>query len=686
MNEKDLSLYNRDISWLKFNARVLQEAEDPDVPLIERIRFLGIHSNNMDEFFRVRYSFVRRLQLSTVKNHEDNLEGHSPGKLLKQLSKLVNEQQQLSQEIYEHLREELAKESIEIISEQELTQKQAQFVRDVYRNQVSPALTNLMLSQAPEFPYLRDKGIYLAVRLMKGDSEQFSIIEVPSGAMNRFIALPKYGKQYIMYLDDVLRYNLSSIFHIFNYDSIEAHTVKITRDAELTLDDDVSKSFMEKVQKGLLERREGDPVRFVYDRNISEVTLNLLVDGLGISEFDGLIAGGRYHNKKDLVRFPNVGGPSLEHKKLPIIPHPALDEDRSIISVLKKQDVLLFTPYHDFGKVIRLLREAAIDPKVRVLKVTLYRLASQSRIISALVNAAKNGKDVTVFIELQARFDEANNIKWTNMLRAEGIKVVSGVPGLKVHSKLTLIRRDEGKEKLVDYCVVGTGNYHEGTAKIYTDYHLLSSKKQITKEVRKVFTFIESPYKQYNYKHLLVSPNSTREGIFALIDREIAHARAGREAKFWVKINSVSDHEMIAKLYEASASGVSIRMIVRGINCIDFSNKALSGTIEAISIVDRFLEHTRAFCFHNNGQSEYYISSADWMTRNLNRRVEVTVPIYDDKIKRQLRDHFEILWKDNTKSRIFDANQSNAYRKLNGPKIRAQLDMHAYVKKQLLKG
>lgn len=686
MNEKDLSLYNRDISWLKFNARVLQEAEDPDVPLIERIRFLGIHSNNMDEFFRVRYSFVRRLQLSTVKNHEDNLEGHSPGKLLKQLSKLVNEQQQLSQQIYEHLRGELAKESIEIISEQELTQKQAQFVRDVYRNQVSPALTNLMLSQAPEFPYLRDKGIYLAVRLMKGNSEQFSIIEVPSGAMNRFIALPKYGKQYIMYLDDVLRYNLSSIFHIFNYDSIEAHTVKITRDAELTLDDDVSKSFMEKVQKGLLERREGDPVRFVYDRNISEVTLNLLVDGLGISEFDGLIAGGRYHNKKDLVRFPNVGGPSLEHKKLPIIPHPALDEDRSIISVLKKQDVLLFTPYHDFGKVIRLLREAAIDPKVRVLKVTLYRLASQSRIISALVNAAKNGKDVTVFIELQARFDEANNIKWTNMLRAEGIKVVSGVPGLKVHSKLTLIRRDEGKEKLVDYCVVGTGNYHEGTAKTYTDYHLLTSKKQITKEVRKVFTFIESPYKQYNYKHLLVSPNSTREGIFALIDREIAHARAGREAKFWVKINSVSDHEMIAKLYEASASGVSIRMIVRGINCIDFSNKALSGTIEAISIVDRFLEHTRAFCFHNNGQSEYYISSADWMTRNLNRRVEVTVPIYDDKIKRQLRDHFEILWKDNTKSRIFDANQSNAYRKLNGPKIRAQLDMHTYVKKQLLKG
>ena len=303
MNEKDLSLYNRDISWLKFNARVLQEAEDSSVPLIERIRFLGIHSNNMDEFFRVRYSFVRRLQLSSDKHHEDNLEGHAPGKLLKRLSELVNDQQQRGQEIYEDLKKELSRVSIEIISEDGLTQKQAYFVRDVYRNQVSPALTNLMLSQAPEFPYLRDKGIYLAVRLVKGDSEQFSIIEVPSGAMNRFITLPKYGKQYVMYLDDILRYNLDSIFHIFNYDSIEAHTVKITRDAELTLDDDVSKSFMEKIQKGIMERREGDPVRFVYDRNISDKTLNLLVNGLGISEFDGLIAGGRYHNKKDLMRF-----------------------------------------------------------------------------------------------------------------------------------------------------------------------------------------------------------------------------------------------------------------------------------------------------------------------------------------------------------------------------------------------
>ena len=501
-----------------------------------------------------------------------------------------------------------------------------------------------------------------------------------------FVVLPKYGKQFIMYLDDVLRHNLDSIFHIIKYDRIEAHTVKITRDAELSLDDDVSKSFMEQVQKGLMNRREGDPVRVVYDQEISGQTLGELVKGLGITEFDTLIPGGRYHNKKDLVKFPNVGRKELEHPSLPQIAHPDLDVDRSIIQVLQKKDVLLFTPYHDFGHVIRLLREAAIDPKVRQIKVTLYRLADESRIISALVNAAKNGKSVTVFIELQARFDEANNIKWTNKLRSEGIKVVSGVPGLKVHSKLTLIRRDEGLEKLVDYCVIGTGNYHEGTAKIYTDYHLLTSDKRIAKEARKVFAFIESPYKHYKFKHLLVSPNSTREGLYALIDREIAFAKDGKEAKFWVKINSVSDHGMIRKLYEASAAGVKIRMIVRGINCMQLENPEYSANIEAISIIDRFLEHTRAFCFNNGGNEEYYISSADWMSRNLNRRVEVTVPIYDEQLRRQLRDHFDILWKDNTKSRWFDHGQTNTYRKLKGPKIRAQVELHNYVQKQLLKG
>ena len=678
--------YNRDISWLKFNERVLQEAEDENVPLIERIRFLGIHSNNMDEFFRVRYSFIRRLKLSGVDQEDAHLEGYSPGELLKIVVDMVTEQQRRSQEIYDCLQKELKKHEIEVIDEGSLTKKQGDYIKEFYKTKISPALTTLMLNQTSEFPYLRDKSIFLALRLIRGKEEEYSLIEVPSSTLGRFIVLPKYGRQFIMYMDDVLRHNLDSIFHIFKYDRIEAHTVKITRDAELSLDDDVSKSFMEQVQKGLMNRREGDPVRVVYDQQISGQTLGELVKGLGINEFDILIPGGRYHNKKDLVRFPNVGGKELEHQKLPQIDHPDLDADRSILRVLKKKDVLLFTPYHDFGHVIRLLREAAVDPKVRQIKVTLYRLADESRIISALVNAAKNGKNVTVFIELQARFDEANNIKWTNKLRAEGIKVVSGVPGLKVHSKLTLIRRDEGQEKLVDYCVIGTGNYHEGTAKVYTDYHLMTSDKRIAKEARKVFSFIEAPYKHYKFKHLLVSPNSTRDGLYALIDREIAHAKAGKEAKFWVKLNSVSDHGMIDKLYEASAAGVQVRMVVRGINCMQLENPELSKNIEAISIVDRFLEHTRAFCFHNDGQEEYYISSADWMSRNLNRRVEVTVPIYDPAIQRQLRDHFDILWKDNTKSRNFNTEQSNSYRKLNGPKIRAQVELHDYVKRQLLKG
>jgi polyphosphate kinase len=544
-----------------------------------------------------------------------------------------------------------------------------------------------MLSQAPEFPYLRDKSIFLAVRLIQGRDEQHSIIEVPTSATGRFVVLPKYGKQYVMYLDDVLRLNLDRIFYIFKYDKIEAHTVKITRDAEISLDDDVSKSFLEKVQQGVEHRREGDPVRFVYDRNIGDGTLQMLVRGLGITELDSLIPGGRYHNKKDLMRFPNVGGSELEHESMPSIMHPAIDLDRSIIETIIRQDIMLFTPYHDFNNVIRLLREAAFDPKVKVIKVTLYRLADESRIISALMNAAKNGKDVTVFIELQARFDESNNIKWTNALRNEGIKVVSGVPGLKVHSKLTLIQREvEGEEKLKDICVVGTGNYHEGTAKIYTDYHLMTADKRIAKEVRKVFNFIEAPYKHINFKHLLVSPNTNREGFEALIDREIANAQAGKEAKFWVKINSISDHGMIEKLYEASAAGVKIRLIVRGINCLKLDDPELSANIQAVSIVDRFLEHTRAFCFHNDGNPEYFISSADWMARNLNRRVEVTAPVYDPKIQRQLKDHFEILWKDNTKSRIFNAKQSNEYRMLPGPKIRAQVELYHYVKKQLLKG
>ena len=678
--------FNREISWLQFNERVLQEAEDPTVPLIERIRFLGIHSNNMDEFFRVRYSSIRRFTLAENQGFNEYLEGYKPSKLLKKLSEMVTYQQQRSQEIYNELEQELRTHDIEVVDEIQLTVKQKRYIRQFFREKISPALTKLMLSQAPEFPYLRDKSIFLAVRILQGKDEQFSIIEVPTVTAGRFVTLPQYGKQFVMYMDDVLRLNLDSIFYIFNYDKIEAHTVKITRDAEISLDDDVSKSFLEKVQVGLAHRREGDPVRFVYDREIGDQTLQLLVKGLGITELDSLIAGGRYHNKKDLMSFPNVGDPSMEHEKLSQIQHPALDLNRSIIDVMKRQDVMLFTPYHDFSNVIRLLREAAIDPKVRAIKVTLYRLADESRIISALVNAAKNGKDVTVFIELQARFDEANNIKWTNQLRSEGIKVVSGVPGLKVHSKLTLIRRDEGGEKLKDYCVVGTGNYHEGTAKMYTDYHLLTSDKRIAREVRRVFQFIESPYMHQKYKHLLVSPNSNREGFYALIDREIEFAKAGLEAKFWVKINSISDHGMIEKMYEASQAGVKIRMIVRGINCLKLDDPELSVNIEAISIIDRFLEHTRAFCFHNNGLPEYFISSADWMTRNLNRRVEVTAPIYDSKIQRQLRDHFEILWKDNTKARILDANQSNEHRMLPGPKIRAQLALYDYVKKQQLKG
>lgn len=677
--------FNRDISWLQFNQRVLQEALDERNPLIERLRFLGIHSNNMDEFFRVRYSTIRRLELEEGEDLESDLEGYNPDELLNELNRRVMEQQRHSQEIYDDLIQELKTHDIHVINETELMSSQKDFIREFYIDKLSPSIFNLMVRQAPEFPDLKDKGLYLAVRLKKGTEEQVSIIEVPTIVAGRFITLPKYGKQFIMHVEDIIRYNLDYAFFIFNFDHIEAHSVKITRDAELSLDDDVSKSFMEKVQRGLRSRRSGDPVRVVYDKSMHKNTVDTLVEGLGIMELDSLIPGGRYHNKKDLMKFPNVGGANLEYTKLPEIQHPLLDVDRSLLSAIAKRDIMLFTPYHGFGNLIKGLREAAIDPGVRVIKVSLYRLADNSRIINALINAAKNGKDVTVVIELQARFDEANNISWTNKLRREGIKVISGVPGLKVHAKMTLIRRLENG-KLRDYAFVGTGNYHEGTAKVYTDYHLLTADKRIAKEVRKVFQFIETPYKRYNFKHLITSPNHTRNKFYSLIDREIAHAKAGKEAKFWVKINSVSDQGMIDKLYEASKAGVQVRMIVRGINCTRLGIPQLSENIEAVSIVGRFLEHTRAFYFHNDGAGEYFISSADWMTRNLNRRVEVTAPIYDPSIQRQLRDHFELMWKDNTKSRYFNELQDNTYRKNKGPRINAQEELHNYVIKQLKKG
>ncbi len=676
----------RDISWLAFNERVLQEALDESNPIIERLRFLGIYSSNMDEFFRVRYASMKRLAQMTSKK-QLRLGQREPGDVLQEISEKVKELQARSQEINTTLVDELSQHDIEFVNEKELTAGQQEFVRKYFVDKVSPTVFTLMIDPKAPLPELRDKSIYLAIRMyLQGETEpRIALIEVPSDLVGRFVQLPRYGKQYLMYLEDLIRYNLNYILFIFNIEKIEAHTIKITRDAELDLDDDVSKGFLEKMTSSVKNRRIGDPVRFVHDQEIAPDVLNFLIDRIDLDNFDSLIPGGRYHNKKDLIKFPDLGNPELEFERFPVYNHPDLDLDRSILEVLKTRDVLLFLPYHNFSYIIRTLREAALDPRVRSIEITLYRLADESRIISALVNAAKNGVEVTVVIELQARFDEANNIGWTEVLQTEGVNVIFGVQGLKVHSKLILITREE-EEGIRHYASIGTGNFNESTARFYTDYHLLTANPSITKDAVKLFDFLRNNYKVMRYKHLIVSPHHTRKAFIALIDKEIDNSKKGRPAGIQLKLNSLSDVKLIEKLYEASSYGVKIKLIIRGICSLIPGVKGVSENIEAISILDRYLEHSRLFIFTNAGNPRYFLGSADWMTRNLDYRVEVCTPVYDEKVKRQLRDHFDIIWKDNVKSRWHNEKLDNEYRQIKGPKIRSQYAMHDYVKKQLKSG
>lgn len=676
----------RDISWLSFNERVLQEALDTSNPLIERFRFLGIYSSNMDEFFRVRYASMKRLAQMTDEPQK-RLGHQQPADVLLDLGVKAKEMQERAQQINDQLIKEFEEQDISFINEYELTAGQQEFVRKFFVEKVSPAVFTIMLNEEREVPTLRDKSIYLAIKITRINEPepQYALIEVPSDLVGRFVELPRYGKQFVMYLEDVIRYNLAYIFFIFQFDKIEAHTIKITRDAELDIDDDVSKGFLEKMTRSVKRRRIGDPVRFVFDKEVPKDILEFLIKRMGLDNYDSLIPGGRYHNKKDYIKFPDLGMPKLHFESLAPQQHPDLDMDRSIINVLRQKDVLLFLPFHSFSYFIRLLREAAIDPNVTRIQATLYRLADKSRIISALINAAKNGKEVTVVIELRARFDEEANIKWTQELQTEGVHVIFGVPGLKVHSKLLMITRMEnGKEK--NYASIGTGNFNESTSKLYTDYHLLTSHDGITKDISKVFDFLRNNYKIHKYKHLFVSPHYTRKNFIRLIENEIENAKKGLVAGICVKLNSLSDVKIIEKLYEASSYGVKVRLIVRGICSLIPSVKGMSENIEAISILDRFLEHSRLFIFENGGDAKFYLGSADWMPRNLDLRVEVTTPVYDENVKRQIRDHFDIAWKDNVKSRWHNEELDNTYRKIKGPKIRSQYALHDYVKKQLKYG
>ena len=675
---------DREKSWLAFNARVLQEAADDSVPLLDRLRFLGIFSNNLDEFFRVRFAAIRRLSLSGISG-EKYLGGVSAQQLVKEITEIVIEHQAESLNILNEIESQLQKENIYIINENDLDKDQENYLKDFFIQRVSPELVTIILNDLAEFPLLKDTFGYLAVKLvMKKEEEvRYAVIEIPK-TINRFVVLPsKNEKQYVILLDDVIRQNLSSIFNIFDYQSISAHMIKITRDASLDIDSDLSKSMIEKIALSVKDRRIGEPVRFIYDQEIEEDTLNFFLDKMHIVSTDSIIPGGRYHNRRDYMDFPNLGRFDLLYQSNVPLPIPGLSLEGSMLDKISEKDYLLNAPYQSFSYLTKFLREAALDPKVLSIKITLYRLAKNSQIISSLINAAKNGKKVTVQIELQARFDEASNISYAEQMKTEGIELIFGIKGLKVHSKICVIERQE-KDKIKRYGFVSTGNFNESTAKVYTDVTLFTSHQQILKDINKIFDFFDVNYRVHRYKHLIVSPHYTRSKFVKLIDREIAHALAGRKTYIKLKMNSLSDFEMIDKLYQASKAGVKIQLEVRGICSLIPGVPGLSENIEAISIVDNYLEHSRVYIFGNAGIPEVYISSADFMRRNLDARVEVTCPIYDQDIKNELIDHFDLGWKGNVKARYHSENLDNKYKQGNGePLFRAQIETYKYYQNKL---
>ena len=681
---------NREISWLRFNRRVLQESEDQCVPLIERLRFLGIFSNNLDEFFKVRYATVKRI-VQAGKSGKSVLGGERAKDLLDEITNTVIEQQEKSIEILHAIEKELEAENIFIINETEIQPQQEEFLKSYFIQNVSPVLMTIILDEHSQFPTLKDTAAYLAVRMEmlhevhggRNGQMRYALIEIPKGS-NRFIELPKEGdKHYIILLDDLIRYSLRNIFNMFSFERITAHMIKITRDAELDIDNDLSKSFIEKLSTSVEHRKISEPVRFVYDRDIGQDTLNFLKGRMNIQEdTDSVIPGGRYHNRRDYMGFPSLGRADLLYEKIKPLPVKGLSIEGSLLDQIAKKDYLQHVPYHTFTYVIKFLREAALDPRVRSIKITVYRLAANSQVAASLINAVKNGKQVTVLIELQARFDEQANIEYAEQLQAEGVRLKFGVPGLKVHSKICVIEREE-KEGLKRYGFISTGNFNEATARVYTDYTLFTAHEPILKEVNKVFDFFETTYKVRKYKHLIVSPHYTRTRFERLIRQEIANARAGKEAWIKIKMNNFTSYDMVDMLYEASNAGVKIQLIIRGICCLVPGVPGMSENIEAIGIVDKFLEHPRVFIFANEGDPQVFISSADWMTRNLDYRVEVGCPIYQDDIRQELIDTFEISWRDNVKARVYDATQSNGYRSNDLPPFRSQFEMYDYYVRKL---
>ncbi len=685
---QDSDLYlNREISWLQFNCRVLQEAADPATPLIERIKFLGIYSNNQDEFFRVRVATLRRL--AALKRKKSEKFDINPQQILKKVNEIVVSQQRDFLSIFRKIVSSLNEKGIVILNEKNISdERHIEFIRNYYVNSLRSQIFPIMLGEFNTNAILRDENTYLAIHLKKHGvfkNEDYALIEVPLTDLQRIIELPDIGdgKTYLMLIDDIIRYFLKNIFMMLDFDHYHAYTIKITRDAELDIEQDVSKSFVENIKESLKQRNTGVPVRFVYDRSIPDKLLKVIQQKLSITKEDIILSGGRYHNFKDFMSFPRIGNPENVYPEFDPLPHPELMNAKRIIDVLDKKDVMLTFPYHSFNYVIDFLREASIHPEVRSIRMTVYRIAPNSKVMNALINAARNGKHVTVFMELQARFDERLNIYWSGRLREEGVRIIHSLPGLKVHSKLIQIRRFHNNSDKF-YTLIGTGNFNETTARVYCDNSLMTANQEIGAEVRNVFELFEAVYRPVAFKHLHVSPFGTRKFIERQFSKLIKAARNNRKAECIIKLNSITDRDIVSKMYKASQAGVRIQMIIRGICVLVPGITGVSENITAISIVDRYLEHARVLYFNIEDVEEFYISSADWMQRNLDNRIEVTCPVNDPQIRAELMKQLRLQLADNVKARYHDNKGSKTFVQNDEPPVRSQFELYNYCRSTLI--
>lgn len=671
----------KELSWLSFNERVLQEAADKSVPLIERIRFLGIFSNNLDEFYKVRFADVkRRILINQERGGNDN----SKHLLTKMQTKALKLNERFD-ELYAELIRDMARRRIFLVNETQLSETQQKWVKKYFRKEVLPHITPLMMRDDIDvLQFLKDEYAYITVELKTEDHSQYALIEIPTDHLPRFVMVPEQkGKRRktIILLDNIIRYCLDELFSgFFDYDELNGYSMKMTRDAEYDLSHEVEHSLLEQMSEGVSQRLTAMPVRFVYERDMPQDMLDFLCKKLQVSNYDSLIPGGRYHNFKDFIGFPNVGRDYLEHKPLPPMQCADFDGYANKFDAIKAQDILLYYPYHTFEHISEWVRQASFDPKVLSIKINIYRVAKDSRLMNSLIDAVHNGKSVTVVVELQARFDEEANIEWSKVLTEAGVEVIFGVPGLKIHSKLLLISRRE-EDEIVRYAHIGTGNFHEKTARIYTDFSLLTADPELTNEVRNVFGYIENPYRPVRFNHLIVSPRNSRKQIYRLIDNEIANAKAGKKAALTLKVNNLVDKGLVNKIYGASASGVEIKMIIRGMCSLVPGIEGVSDNIKIISIVDRFLEHPRVVITHNDGDPQVYISSADWMTRNIDHRIEVGAPVRDERLKQRIIDIINIHFTDTVKARWIDKEMSNSYvPRGNRKKVRSQIAIYDYLK------